>query len=83
MTSPPLREIVATPLDLVRAATGEPMTVTTADGEDVLLRIATPEEFRRQVQRAAAWLENAGLPAPPPPGEHDIRTILTPLGGEL
>lgn len=76
------REILATPLDLVRAAAGIPVQVVASDGEEVVLRIPTPCEFRQQTEQVRQWLTGAGFPVPPPPTDDQVRRILTPLGGE-
>jgi hypothetical protein len=43
--------------ELLRAATGHPITVATADGEPALLRLSTPDEALQSNRRARAAVE--------------------------
>ncbi|MBO4275098.1 hypothetical protein [Microbispora triticiradicis] len=81
MSAEPRREVLATPFELLRAASGHPMTLSTTDGEEVVLRIPTPEEYRETVDRAAEWFRENGLPIPDPPSDDVIRAVLRPLPG--
>lgn len=47
--------------ELMRAATGNPITVRTLDGDDVVLRLATADELLRFEQEARASLAERGI----------------------
>jgi hypothetical protein len=47
--------------ELMRAATGNPITVRTLDGGDVILRLATVDELLRFDQEARASLVEKGI----------------------
>ena len=73
------REILITPHELLRTAAGHPMTVRTTDGEDLVLRLPTVEEFKLQIEQAQASLRNQGLHVPEPPSDDVLRDIVRPL----
>lgn len=72
-------EVLATPHELLRAATGHPTVVGTADGQEVRLRIPTAEEYREAVQRGRQWHADNGLTAPDPPSDEQIARVIRPL----
>ena len=78
--TPPL-EVLATPFEMLRAAAGHPQTLKATDGQEVVLRIPTVEEFKQTLTQARAWFEERHLPIPDPPTDAQIRAIVTPLPG--
>jgi hypothetical protein len=73
------REVLVTPHELLRAAEGHAMTVSTTDGEHLVLRIPTLEEFKRGIDKARASLEAKGLHTPEPPPDDRLADIVRPL----
>ncbi len=73
--------VLATPFEMLRAAAGYPMTLSTLDGEEVVLRIPTLEEFRQALVRSKAWFEANNLSMPDPPSDEQIRAAIRPLPG--
>jgi len=70
-----LRQVLAIPFELMRAASGHPITVTTLDGEEVCLRIPTVGEMTVLLQRA-----HAAVPEGPPfPPLAEIERLVAPL----
>lgn len=59
-----MRVVRCLPHELIRAATGNPIVVSTADGEEVLLRLATVDEFIDINRQALATLPEDFRPAP-------------------
>jgi hypothetical protein len=75
-----VRTVIATPHDLLRAATGRPMDVVTDDGEGVLLRLATVDEVREQITAAREVLAEEGAAwVPPMPDDSTLRALVRPL----
>lgn len=72
-------EVVAIAHELLRAASGHPITVSTPDGQEVLLRLPTVEEFKAAVERGQRWHEEHGLSVPPPPSDERIADLVAPL----
>lgn len=72
-------EVLATAHELLRAATGHPITVSTPDGQEVVLRLPTVEEFRAAIERGQRWHEEHNLSAPPPPSDERIAELVQPL----
>lgn len=72
-------EVLAVPRELLIAASGRPITVSTPDGTEVVLRIPTAEEFRAANHRARETLANLGAEPPPPPDDALIADIVKPL----
>lgn len=73
------REVLVTPHELLRAAEGHAMTVQTVDGENLVLRIPTLQEFKRGIEKARASLEAKGLQTPEPPPDERLADIVRPL----
>lgn len=48
--------------ELLRAATGNPITVRTLDGQDLLLRLATPDELLRFERESRDEIAALGVP---------------------
>jgi hypothetical protein len=72
--------VAVTAFELLRAATGNPINVSTLDGRAVELRLPTVEEFTEMVVRA-----RAGVPAdqlPPMPTVAEIENLVAPLAVE-
>lgn len=67
--------------ELIRVAIGNPITVRTLDGENMLLRLATPDELLRFNREARAAMEQLlGEPMPGPPLPRELaETLCTPL----
>ncbi|MFI7042616.1 hypothetical protein ACIBI0_38565 [Microbispora rosea] len=73
------RVVLATPFELLRAASGNPITVSTVDGEEVVLRIPTLEEYKSAVERSHEWFAAHGLEVPEAPSDDAIRAAIKPL----
>ncbi|MGI5493870.1 hypothetical protein [Microtetraspora malaysiensis] len=78
-----MREVLATPAELLNAASGKPITVRTPDGDEVRLRIPTVDEYRAEEARACDRLYAAGLHVPTLPDDSLVRSILRPLPGTI
>lgn len=72
-------EVLAIAHELLRAAAGHPITVSTVDGQEVVLRLPTVEEFRAVLERGQRWHAEHGLSAPPPPSDERIADLVAPL----
>lgn len=59
-----MRVVRCLPHELIRAATGHPIVVSTAEGEEVLLRLATVDEFIDINRQALDTLPEGFRPAP-------------------
>lgn len=65
-------EVPVLVFELLRAATGHPITVAAADGQSVLLRLATPEEVLRSSADSRAAVERlTGEPVASPSLTHE------------
>jgi DnaJ-class molecular chaperone len=74
-----LRQVLATPFEFVRAASGHPITVKDLDGEEVCIRIPTPDEMTELIRVAHEHLANRGVEAPPFPSPGQIESMVRPL----
>lgn len=79
MTERETIEVIATPHELLRAAAGHPITVSTPGGQDVRLRLPTAEEFRAAVETGRQWHVDNGLTPPEPPSDEQIDRVIRPL----
>lgn len=72
-------EVLAVPRELLIAASGRPITVSTPDGTEVVLRIPTAEEFREANRRGREMVAGLGVDPPPPASDALIADIIKPL----
>lgn len=76
-----LPQVLAIPFELMRAASGNPITVTVLEPDgtsrEVCLRIPTASEMRDLVTAARAGLASEGLP--PFPDDRQIAGLIRPL----
>lgn len=68
-------EVLAIPHELLTAASGRPITVSTADSTEVVLRIPTADEYREMNQRGRAYVASLGVEPPPPADDDQIASI--------
>lgn len=71
--------VIVTLDEIARVMSGDAMGVTTIDGEQVTLRLATVDEFLDAVRRSHRWFEENGLEHPPLPSRHQVQRLVTPV----
>ena len=68
--------VTLTPFEAVQVASGAKLTVSTLDGQEVVVRLPTVEEYEEQVATARAGL---GEDAPPMPTREQVEELVRPL----
>ena len=71
-----LPQVLATPFEMMRAASGHPITVSTLDGAEVCLRIPTADELAAKIAEAQAGMQDGG---PGMPSRAEIERFIAPL----
>lgn len=72
--------VIVTLDEIARVMGGSTMSVSTVDGsQQVLLRLATVDEFLDTVRRGHKWFEDNGLDHPPLPTRAQVQRLVTPV----
>lgn len=72
-------DVLATPSELLGIMTGSAITLSTLDGTEVVVRLATAEEFRELHERGRRHVESLVGTAPPSMTDAQIADIVRPL----